>query len=99
RDLIVTGVQTCALPIYTHVGGAGVDRLVSRQAGAGIEVDVAAIAGQPAGAGEAAVAARSHRAHREVVAVAELDQARGADRHGVRSEERRVGKGASAPRV
>src|SRR5688572_33226067 len=61
RDLTVTGVQTCALPILVLVVAQGPAHVVEQGAGSGgLDVDGQARAGEPAGdvAGQACPAAQ-----------------------------------------
>src|SRR5206468_5473895 len=90
RDLIVTGVQTCALPI---------SELLGREEGVGIraeaeEGDVAEIE-QSRPADDDVQPDREQRVDQRVDADAEVVAVRGrAAEDGGRSEERRVGKGS-----
>src|SRR5205085_4820917 len=93
RDLTVTGVQTCALPIYDLVGRA------SLLSGAGLPDNDGGLAADGAAGGVLQV-----EGHLQVVAgeeggILQVQEDRGGGRLRSRSEERRVGKEGGARRA
>src|SRR5206468_9208939 len=96
RDLIVTGVQTCALPISGATVAVG--RRSGLRAGAH-RADLGQAAGvdpgDAAAAGPDGVQVDGRGAHRKAGDLALVD----ARRPSIRSEERRVGKGARGAEV
>src|SRR5207237_1820225 len=95
RDSSVTGVQTCALPIYRQVRQCQLLELVLGESDIGelAGCDLGDLAGQPRG--QAFHATRVTRGTR----VSLLDGGHARLDETVRSEERRVGRGRAACRV
>src|SRR5207237_6140426 len=89
RDSSVTGVQTCALPIWSSLAAAAC-RESSRVLGIGLGLGAAAVGAEPVAVGDAARKRHVERGDlQELLALAGIAQALGR----ARSEERRVGEG------